>query len=168
MKNKNNEIYEKMQKDAEKLSKDSNGLKQRDTGLGVRIADTFKGATSRNEYTAFLTNYARMDGLTETVKEVRRNGIKKIQKVVNLASTQKLMFSLGAEATLDKKVRLVKANKKLLEQKLVSKAQVKAKEYLFLETKIETLTFDEKLKNLMDTFDMTNEKVIARLNAITK
>ena len=163
MKNKNNEIYAKIQKDAEKLAKDSTGLKQRDTGIGERISDTFKGATSRDEYTAFLTNYARMDGLTETVKEVRRNGIKKIQKVINLASTQKLMFSLGDDAPLEKKVRLMKANKKLLEKKLVTKAQVKAKEYLFIETKIETLTFDEKLKNLMETFDMTSDKVIALL-----
>lgn len=166
MKTSINEKFEKLHKDAEKLAKDSNGLKQRDTGLGIRIAETFKGATSRDEYTAFLTNHAKMDGLTETAKVIRRNGIKKIQKVVRLGSTQRLMFSLKKDAPIEKKVRLMKANKTLLADKLVTKAQVNNKEFLFVEEKIETLTFEEKLKLLMDSFDIDSHKVIEMLNKI--
>ena len=93
------------------------GIGEAQGQLNQQLADTYRNEKDRADYLNWLTATARDDSQGRMVQDKFALEIKAVQKNINLANTQKLMVngSLTKESPEDK-VRLLRANKPLLEQ----------------------------------------------------
>jgi hypothetical protein len=106
-------------------------------------------STKQPEFLAWLSDFARIDGNAQAVKD--------IQSCFNKAPTQKLFYKLEPRDSLTTKARVKRGNKKLLEQGLCTQADIDSKAYMMFESEIvvtETTALD-KMQKLITEFGLT-------------
>ena len=146
------------------------GIGEAQGQLNQQLADTYRNEKDRADYLNWLTATARDDSQGRMVQDKFALEIKAVQKNINLANTQKLMVngSLTKESPEDK-VRLLRANKPLLEQGKVTQKDIDNKQYFFIVTPNEPaseVSEDKKVSNFMTKNNFSKKqmlKILAKL-----
>ena len=140
------------------------GLGEAQGRLNQQLADTYRNEKGRVDYLNWLTATARDDSQGRMVQDKFALEIKAVQKNINLVNTQKLMVngSLTKESPEDK-VRLIRANKPLLEQGKVTQKDIDNKQYFFIVTPNEPaseVSEDKKVSNFMTKHNISKKKML--------
>jgi len=145
-------------------------LEHNDTGvkLNETLAGIYKDTATQSKYCKWVTDYAHNNGVKN---EVVAQSIKKFQNRLNKTATQRLCFGLGDKDKLTHKVRLVRANKPLVESGHFTTAELNAtpKPFKFVKFDNDTPepTFEERLQKLVNSYQLTKAQVIKQVDKIT-
>jgi|21_taG_2_1085346.scaffolds.fasta_scaffold106501_1 hypothetical protein len=153
------------------LHSDAMGIGEIQGNLNQRLADVYRDNKASADYLEWVTATARDDSQGRAVQDKFALEVKAVQKNINLANTQKLMVNgkLTKEPAL-KKVRLMRANKPLMNDGLVTEQDIKAKKYFFITTDVTPPSekpLDEKVANFMTRNTCTKKqllKILAKMD----
>ena len=116
-----------------KLHNDAIGLGEMGGKINATLGKMFNNKQDRSKYLEWITTKAKDSSAGEIVQKQFAKQIKAVQKNINLTNTQKLM--LWGEVRTDaltEKVRLIRANKPLLDKGDCTETDVKNKTYFFI------------------------------------
>jgi len=149
-------------KNFKQLHKDAVGLGVSSAKINVTLGKIYNSPTDQAKYLTWTTATAKDTSQGKVFSDNFAKEVKAVQKNVNLTNTQKLMLwgEVRKEA-LDKKVRLMRANKPLLTKGLCTQAEIDAKVYKFIVTDIVPVehTFETDLVALMTKYGADNSDV---------
>lgn len=136
----------------------------------------YKGKGATTNYMEWLTAHAieqRESG--KAVKEKFNAELKAVQRIINGSSCQKQMQDLKHNEKMEYRVSLTQVKQPMVDAGEVdsqgnklTKAMVKAKQYIFFNKPIKktTLSDAQKLRNFIKNQDLTYAKVIALIDAL--
>ncbi|MCH9624839.1 MAG: hypothetical protein S4CHLAM27_12770 [Chlamydiia bacterium] len=153
--------FQAMHHEAGLIAKGMGNYANRDNDLGDRVTAIYKSETKQGEYLAWLSEHMQINDTDNAKAETKR-----VQRVIANANTQRKMQGLDKKAELESKVRLMRANKPLLEKKLCTAEQVKSKTYMFIVESKPKADFKKSLENLMTKFNVDKEKAQSILATI--
>lgn len=149
------------------LHNDAMGLGESQSKINQTLADIYRDKKASVAYLNWVTDTHRDDSQGAIVQKNFAKEVKAVQKNINLANTQKLM--LKGEITkepLTQKVRLMRANKPLMNQGLVSEQDIKDKRYFFITTDITPAverSCDENVEKFMARHGYTKKQMLKAL-----
>lgn len=143
------------------------GLGEAQGKLNQQLADIYRDKKVNADYLEWVTATHRDDSQGKIVQDKFAEQVKAVQKNINLANTQKLM--LKGEITkepLTQKVRLLRANKPLMNQGFVTEQDIKDKKYFFITTDITPAaekSCDENVEKFMARHGYTKKQMLKAL-----
>ena len=143
------------------------GLGEAQGKLNQQLADIYRDKKVQADYLTWVTATHRDDSQGKIVQDRFAEQVKAVQKNINLANTQKLM--LKGEITkepLTQKVRLLRANKPLMNQGFVTEQDIKDKKYFFITTDITPAaekSCDENVEKFMSRHGYTKKQMLKAL-----
>ena len=140
------------------LHQEARGLQESGSALNQKLAKLYADKKQSAEYLTWVTATARDDSQGRAVQEEFALQIKAVQRNINLSNTQQYMIKGKlTKDSLTQKVRLMRANKPLMESGHVTQKDIDNKQYFFITTDI-TPPAERPLKDKLESF-MTRHNV---------
>jgi len=154
MTNKNTKIFIDMHREAVNVKNGLGKLDKRTDGIGETLAKIYRSGTKNAEYLEWLTA-SKYNG------SVNKQSLKAIQNNVNKSATQKMMLSCGDKEKPTQKVRLMRANKPLMNKGLCTQMQIDEEQYMFITEKVDVVvkTFESDFQKMVNAWKVSADDI---------